>query len=259
MRAFWRCFLAICLLSALPARAESPEPNGLIAATEEWPPFQLTDTNGAAAGMNVDMVRAILVQAGLSAQIKVYPWARTLFLGEHRPNTLIFSLSRSKERENGFLWIGELMRRNDWFYRATGHDSVSPGSLDEVKSCCAVCVERKDIVEDDLQRLGFQPGRQYITAESFADCMRLVQKGALPLLVNSPQGLSWAMKQHHDVQAGFQAVIPLPSAAQEPLYLAASIGTPPATVARLRAAFQTLQLNGTLEQIRRQFSERTKP
>ncbi|WP_166642124.1 substrate-binding periplasmic protein [Paludibacterium purpuratum] len=259
MRLFWRCLLPMLLLLSLPVWADRVATNELMVVTEEWAPYQYTTADGAVSGPNVAMVQAILAEAKFQTPIKIVPWARAFFMGKNRPNTLIFSLSRSKERENQFIWIGELMRRDDWFYRATGHDSIAPTKLSAIKSCCTVCVVRKDIVEDDLQKLGFQPDRHYITADSFADCMRLVQTGTVPLLVNSPAGLAQELKQQRDNRAGFQKVMPLPGAGQEPLYLAASIGTSATTVARLQAAIKTLQQNGTLEQTRRLFLEHSKP
>jgi polar amino acid transport system substrate-binding protein len=259
MRVFWQNLISVCLLLTSPAWARPASSNALVAVTEEWPPYQFTAANGDAAGLNVEIVRAVLAEAGLKAQIKIYPWARTFSLGENRPNTLIFSLARSHERENAFIWIGELMRRNDWFYRANGRESVSPTTLDDIKACCTICVVRKDIVEEDLKRLGFTPGRHYIVVSDFSDCMRLVENGSVPLLVDSPQDLTWSLKQVHGMSAGFQPIMPLPNAEQEPFFLAASLGTSPDTVARLRSALQTLQQKGALEQIRRQFAQHAKP
>lgn len=246
-------FASVLLCPIAPARAADAT---IQVVTEEWPPYDYAGRDGEAAGLNTEIVRATLAQAGISGKIVVYPWARALFLARNRPNTLIFSLSRSKERENRFIWIGELMRRNDWFYRAVGRRSIAPGSIDEIKSCCTVCVVNKDIVEDDLKRLGFEPHKQYIATPSFSDCMKMVQTGSVPLLVNSPLDLAWAMKRHSEIRTSFEPVLPLSASGQEPLYLAASVGTSPDIVRRLRSALQTLQQTGQIDQIRRQFMDR---
>jgi len=246
--------LTLSLLGFAPlCRANSHD---LTVVTENWPPYNYTGAAGTAEGLSTEIVRAVLRQAELNGTIQVYPWARTFFLASHTPNTLIYSIARSKERETHFVWIGELVRRNDWFYRAVGHSSVQPASLAEVKSCCTVCVVNKDIVEDDLQRQGFSAQKNYITTVSSGDCMKMVQSGSVQLLVNSPIDLAWELKAHPEIRTSFEPVLALSPSNQEPLYLAASRGTSPDVVRRLRAAFQTLEQSGQLEQIRRAFAER---
>jgi polar amino acid transport system substrate-binding protein len=238
------------------ALADTPPAHDLLAVTEDWPPYDYQGPNGEVIGISSEIVHATLAQAGMQSTFKVYPWARTLFLAKNRPNTLIFSLSRSKEREDQFIWIGELMPRDDRFYRAMGRKHISPTSISEVKSCCTICVVNKDIVDDDLKREGFVEHKQFITADSFDDCMKMVQTGAVPLLVDSPMNLAWELKSHNDVHTSFESVMSFTPSEQEPLYLAASRGTDPAIVSRLKNAFATLQQNGQINQIIQQFQER---
>jgi hypothetical protein len=51
----------------------------------------------------------------------------------------------------------------------------------------------------------------------------------------------------------------VPGSDNEPLYLAASLGTDTAVVARLKKAYETLQKSGKIEQIRRHFMESLNP
>jgi polar amino acid transport system substrate-binding protein len=262
MLAAGRLISVITIALSLPwsaCLAETPSNRDLLVVTEDWAPYNFLTSNGEVSGLNTAIVRATLKTAGMEGEFHVYPWARTYFLAQNRPNTLIYSMSRSKARESQFVWIGELMRRDDRFYRAVGRRSVAPVSIDDIKAHYPVCVVNKDIVEDDLRRQGFMLNKNYMTTGSFLDCMKMVQTGAVPLLVNSPMNLAWELKKHaRDVHTTFEPVLPLDSASQEPLYLAASMGTPPTVVKRLRAAFQNLQQTGQIEQIRRQFMEQTR-
>jgi polar amino acid transport system substrate-binding protein len=232
--------------------------HSLLVVTEDWPPFSYLAAGGEVTGLNTEIVRSVLNQAGMQSTIQIFPWARAMMMARNRPNTVIFSMSRSKERENQFIWIGELMRRHDMFYRATGRRSISPTSIEEIKSHYSVCVVNKDIVEDDLKRQGFVLRKNYIATGSFDDCMKLVQNGSVPLLVNSPLDLAWALKKHSEIHTTFEPVLALEPSGQEPLYLATSLGTDPDTVKRLRTAFQGLQQSGQLDLLRHQFLERLK-
>lgn len=237
---------ASCLANRAAARP-------LLVVTEDWPPYGYALPSGEISGVNTEIVRSVINQAGLQGSVQIFPWARAMLVARNRPNTLIFSMSRSKERENQFIWIGELMRRHDMFYRATGRRSIAPTTIEDVKSHYSVCVVNKDIVEDDLKRHGFVLGKNYVTTGSFDDCLKLVQNGSVPLLVNSPLDLAWALKKHKEIHTTFDPILPLEPSVQEPLYLAASLGTDPDTVKRLRNAFQSLQQSGRLEQIRSNF------
>ena len=73
------------------------------------PPYSWMD-GGHASGPALDIVQELSKRMGNGAEhIELYPWARTVLLGEHLHNTLIFPLSRTSPRESKFTWIVELM------------------------------------------------------------------------------------------------------------------------------------------------------
>jgi len=259
MRPAVRCLAVMAFVlscSGLPCLAGASQNGELQVVTEDWPPYDYLSASGEVAGINTALVRAVLKQAGLHATVQMYPWARAYFMAQNRPNTLIFSMARSKARENQFIWIGELMRRDDRFYRAQGHHSVTPTSIADIKAHYTVCVVNKDIAESDLQRLGFVQNRNYIATPSFGDCMKMVQTGAVSLLINAPLSLQWEARQHRgEVHTSFESVLPLDASAQEPFYLAASLNTPLDIIKRLREAFSMLQQSGQLDNIRHQTAE----
>jgi polar amino acid transport system substrate-binding protein len=221
--------------------------------TGERPPYGYATASGEVTGINAEIVRKLLGLSALQGSIQIYPWARAVMMARTHPNTLIFSLSRSKERENQFIWIGRLPQQPSQFYRAAGRLSVHPGSIDEIKSRYTVCVINKDQAEEALLRKGFSLGKNYLSTASFADCLKLVQNGSVPLLVSSPLDISWVLKKHKEIHTSFEPVLPLEQARDEPAYLAASQGTDPKIIKRLRSAFQALQQSGRLEQIRAGF------
>jgi len=247
--------LMIPLFMALSAPVHGAD---LLVVTEESPPYNFMAPNGEIAGLSSEIVHALFNEAGLKGNFQLYPWARSFSLARTRPNTLIFSIARSAPREHLFIWIGELLPHTGWFYRAR-QKTAMPTSLNQIKSCCTVCVVSKDIAEDDLKHLGFVLGKNYITTVSYEDCMRLVQTNAVPLLVDSPLSLAWEQSLHRNIRVNFEGVMAVPGSGNEPLYLAASLGTDAAVVARLKKAYETLQKSGKIEQIRRHFMESLNP
>lgn len=55
----------------------------LTIAWSNWPPFSQIDDQGELTGLDVNLTRQILTQAGFTPQFRELPWARALHLVEH--------------------------------------------------------------------------------------------------------------------------------------------------------------------------------
>lgn len=79
--------------------------------TEEYPPWNYTE-NGELKGYYVDVLLDLWKQVGINKtkeDIKVIPWARGYHYLKTDPNTALFSMARTEEREKlGILWVGPL-------------------------------------------------------------------------------------------------------------------------------------------------------
>ena len=76
--------------------------NELEVVTESWPPFIISGQD--VSGIDTDRVRKILNDTGINYTIKIYPWARSYYLATNKPNVLIYSIHKSKQREPLFHW-----------------------------------------------------------------------------------------------------------------------------------------------------------
>lgn len=76
---------------------------------EEFPPYQYKES-GKPKGIAVEIVKQVLADSDLTADIKFYPWTRALRLAESAPNTIILSITRSAKREDDFYWLGLISR-----------------------------------------------------------------------------------------------------------------------------------------------------
>ncbi|HEY5672438.1 MAG TPA: transporter substrate-binding domain-containing protein [Malonomonas sp.] len=82
----------------------------LLVMTEELPPFNFS-RDGAVVGISADFVRLVFQEANypLAADdIKMLPWARAYQIIKEQPNTVLFSMARTAEREQLFQWVGPL-------------------------------------------------------------------------------------------------------------------------------------------------------
>lgn len=114
--AVWCGLVLVHLLFTPTTQAEDLFPN-LNIVTEEWAPYQYTE-NGQLKGSTVDFLLAILKAAGSRQgreDVQVLPWARAYLRVQNEPNTVLFSTTRTPERENLFKWVGPILKNSTYF------------------------------------------------------------------------------------------------------------------------------------------------
>lgn len=76
--------------------------------TEVWPPYQFIDENNNLDGIAVNQVQGVLNKLGWRYNTHILPWARTYQSTRRKANSLIYSITRTPEREKQFHWIYQL-------------------------------------------------------------------------------------------------------------------------------------------------------
>lgn len=87
----------------------------IVAYAEESAPYHYTD-NGQVVGSAAERLRAACELAKLSCSIEILPWARAEVLARQRPDTLLFSIVRSPDREKAFIWLSPIATEPIWIY-----------------------------------------------------------------------------------------------------------------------------------------------
>ncbi|MBV8124415.1 MAG: transporter substrate-binding domain-containing protein [Burkholderiaceae bacterium] len=106
------------------------KPFSITLTTEEYPPYNMSSPQGQVTGVSTDIVKALLAEAGFHYQLAVYPWARAIAMARTDPDTCVFSMSRTPEREALYQWVGPLVQ-NDWALFALP-DAPVPAQLPDV-------------------------------------------------------------------------------------------------------------------------------
>ncbi|WP_417465786.1 substrate-binding periplasmic protein [Kordiimonas sp.] len=115
----------LLLLGVVPASAED-----VVVYTENYPPYNYQGPGGEVEGLATAKVRQILDDAGLSYSIKLVPWARAMLYAQTRKNALIYTITRTPDREAQFDWLAPLAPSSFYlFVRADDPRSVSPETL----------------------------------------------------------------------------------------------------------------------------------
>lgn len=97
--------LSVLLCFAVPAEAAEP----LTFVVPEYPPHSLADPASphGASGLSVSIVSAALDKMGISYTLKVYPWARSLYLVEQGVVDGVINLYMTPERQKVLDYCSE--------------------------------------------------------------------------------------------------------------------------------------------------------
>lgn len=79
--------------------------------TAEEPPSSPMNEPGEVEEFSVDIVREIQKRTNNRDPITIFPGIRALKIGSRHPNIVLFSFSRTPEREQQFHWVMLLLRK----------------------------------------------------------------------------------------------------------------------------------------------------
>lgn len=229
----------------------------LIAVTEPWPPYNTFSNDDTADGAHALILQRALALSGLKAQINVYPWARAMALAQSRPNTLLLSVARTPAREQQFIWLGKLSQTQQFLWRLDTPALKPETSLQPIMRCCSICTVRKDVSEEALRQQDSAHRLQLVLTGSHHDCLRMLRNGSVAYMAGSPYRIQATLQQ-----IGLPASTLQRAAAIAPpriLFLAASKGTPEATIRKLRHAMHQLQQSGEHDRILQQMLAKPLP
>ena len=124
--------LMVLPLSVLSANTLQKKLDNLIIATEDYPPISFKNKNNKADGLASEVAYEIMKNLNMKQSIHVWPWARDYKLLKKGPNYLVFSVSRTPEREKLFQWVGPIYSMKTGFY-VKKSSNIKIDNLDDAK------------------------------------------------------------------------------------------------------------------------------
>jgi polar amino acid transport system substrate-binding protein len=223
--------------------------------TEHLPPFQI-DTAGAATGFATDVVRQTFQDAGISYQIEFQSWSRAYQLALRDPNTCIYSISKSKERQALFQWIGELSYNTTAIYGLASRKDIKLHSLEQAKNY-VIAVTRDDVTHHYLLQHGFEEGKNLYVLENVSSMLNVLanRRQGIDLVIINDTILKYRAVESGLAPAEFHKQLVLPDLPLD-FHLACSLKTPEAVVAPLRRSLQAIKADGRFDKIVSGWSER---
>lgn len=253
MRMHWtrlkRLFLAPVLAGALAGLVPMPAAGqDITVVADSYPPYNYIEDDRV-TGASTEVVRAVLKVAGVNADIMIMPWARAYRTALNEKNVLIFTITRSENREDLFKWVGPVSEYNAVLFRTAKRTDIRVNSLDEAYKY------RIGATRDDA-------ATQFLIAQGFDDLQQVhrgdvnVEKllhGRIDLWLENELTAAYFVKRkgHDPVQVLRKAFDP--QKGKKAGYMAFSLTTPDRTVELFKAALSAVKANGTYTEIQRKY------
>lgn len=237
VRNFLSCiFLFLIVVTATDSIAQESKDQVLKirVVTEDTFPIQYLE-NGKILGPSTELVRSVLNEANIPYSIEVLPWSRAYNTALTQPNTMIYSLARTEQREDLFQWIGSVMRLN---YYLVGMESLKlfqPITLESLKKL-KIGVIRDSATEQHLIALGFKNLYLVSKQSQSISMLKLGRIDLFPTNYSSFQSSCLHMKVDCQQIKPFYHLEKLTAS----LYFALSNQTDSAMVDKIKAAYQVV-------------------
>lgn len=128
MRAVSSCLI---LLVLLPLAAMA---NEIKIVTEEFPPYDFRGKDGRVEGFATEVIKEVLSDLEVSAQVDILPWARAFKMASENPNTMLFSVVRTEERERLFYWVGVVCEVRSFLYKLKSRKDIVAEKLSDLEN-----------------------------------------------------------------------------------------------------------------------------
>lgn len=238
---WWLAGLLPLLAPLALAGGSSAGLTSLTFVTEEYPPYNYLDPQtGQLKGRAVTLLKTIFEHAGTPfnpEDILFYPWVRGYELAQSKPNTALFSTTRTPARESHFKWVGPIARDRvvllTWEDQATRLISLE----DAIQKRLSITVIREDIGAHALQAADY-PAELLRPAIDNRSALHMLRRGRVDLWAYSDEVARWIATQEGVDVSRLTAVHTL---SESDLYFAINPATDQSLVSRLQEALEDVR------------------
>jgi polar amino acid transport system substrate-binding protein len=245
-----RSALYAAVLACLNVCAAQAEPIRVV--TEELAPYNMT-RDGQLTGMSTEVVQAVLKEVNAQATFQSMPWARAYDLALHDPNVLIYSITRTPEREHLFKWVGTIATTRWYIYSSVNHP-IRLMDLDDARDWQTATVN-EDVGEQYLVGKRFVIGQQLQPSNRYELNYQKLRTGHVDLWISDELNAAWLARQAgDDPERTLVQSLRIPELEESGGFnMAFSAATPDATVALFQKGLKTIRENGTFDAIARKW------
>lgn len=184
------------------------ELNQLQFYTEDFPPYNFKEKEQL-RGIAVDVLVAASKKVNSPVtreSIKLQPWARAYRTNQNDANSVLFSTTRTEERENLFKWVGPIATSR-LVVLAKKSSGIVINSTAELASHKIMAI-RDDVGEQLLKGAGV-PEKKIKLSASANSIVRKLRAGRVKLWVYEENVAKWFLKKNGENTADYEVVFVL--------------------------------------------------
>jgi polar amino acid transport system substrate-binding protein len=241
------CLALPALLASLGANAAPPV--RLVGITENLPPLNYLGDDGP-QGFSVELLRLMTAQAGLALELRVLPWQRAVQEAQAQPLSVLFSLTRTPEREAQFQWVGPIAQRRILIYKLASRSDLAMTQLGELGNA-RIGVVRDSAADRALLAAGLRHGIELEPGLDDATNMRKLLAGRMEYITLLDWAAAWNLRQLQLPYGTLQAV--MEQDVSRSYWYGLRADADPAVVRRLQATLDALRRDGRYERLRQRY------
>lgn len=199
--------------------------------TELSPPYQ-TLLNNEVSGSATKLVRTLLSKSGLSATIDMYPWARAYHKAVSEPNTLIYSIAKTDEREELFHWLLAVAHYKFGLVALSKRNDLQNIALSDIENY-TLAVQRNDVSHKWALDIGLEEGKQLIICSDIGCSWKLLLNNKVDFIVESPELIEGMLVQYEQNASVAKHIVTIPEL-KITGYLAANVEIEPEILKKLQ-------------------------
>jgi len=211
--------------------------------------------DGEARGYVTDLAKLVIDRVAgetllTTTGIEIVPWRRAMKIATESPNVLMFSLSRTKKREDKFLWVGEVSPYEVYFFGLRDRQIKDPESIEDMRgSGYRVGVQTGSNTEEMLRSQGLQHGYDFVTYSHYSHGIKMLFNHRFAMMP-----LTSFVARANTCRIGFDGdeIEPVLRVDElsKPLWMVFSRGTAPDLADKFRAALAQLKQEGEDRRLR---------
>lgn len=227
--------VAIVLTACTPLTTPPSTTNTLRILTEDYPPFNFLDKSGNVVGQSAEIVNFILEKLGSEASIEMVALADGMSMAQKGPNTAMYSINRTTQRENSFKWVGSISYYEQAFY-AMKVSNITLSKFEDAKNVSKIGVYKGDAGNQFLASQGFTNLDESATD---VEALQKLANGKVDMWLGNTAGLAITA-----LEAGVNPddLIQLPTVViRADLYVAFSKDVPDTTIASWQSILDSMK------------------
>ena len=245
-----RACLALTALAGLCPTAFAAQPARLLLGfTENLPPLNYLD-GADPQGFSVELLRMVAATAGLPLELQVLPWQRAVQQAEAEPASVLFSLTRTPEREAQFQWVGPIAQRRILIYRLASRGDLGLNRVED-RGGARSGVVRESATDRQLQAAGLKPGVELEQGLDDATNLRKLLAGRMEFVTLLDWAAAWNLRQLRLPYETLQ--VALEHDTTKAYWYGLRPDADPALVKRLQAALDTIRRDGRYDRLRQRY------